>query len=134
MLMPRKTKYRKTQRGKIRGRACRGTQLAFGQYGLKAIDAGLIKAKQIEAACRAMTRFVKREGKIWIRIFPDKPMTFKGVEVSMGGGKGEVAYWAVPVKPGQIIFEMDGISQDAAQEALRRASYKLPIKVKFISR
>lgn len=134
MLLPRKVKHRKWQKGRNRGQAQTGAHVAFGAYGLKALGRARITARQIEAARRAMTRYIKKEGKIWIRIFPDKPITFKGVEVGMGSGKGSVDHYVMPIKPGRILFEMDGISEDVAREAMRRASFKLPIKTKFIKR
>ncbi|MBI4128520.1 MAG: 50S ribosomal protein L16 [Parcubacteria group bacterium] len=136
MLAPRKVKHRKWQKGRRRktGIASRGTALAFGAYGLKAEGIAWISSRQIEAARRTMIRFVQRGGKIWIRIFPDKPITEKGNEVPMGGGKGSPAYFVAPVKPGRIMFEMDGVTEDVAREALRRASHKLPVKARFISR
>lgn len=134
MLFPKKQKFRKAQRGRLKGEAKGGTSLAFGAYGLKTLDRGLISSRQIEAARRAITHFVKRGGKIWIRIFPDKPVTFKGVEVSMGGGKGDVVGYVAPVRPGRILFEIDGVSEAMAKEAFRRASHKLPVKTKFVKR
>jgi len=136
MLFPRKVKHRKWQKGRRRGRgkASRGYSLAFGAYGLKAQESCWLTARQIEAARRTMTRYVQRGGKIWIRVFPDKPITKKGVEVPMGGGKGSVDHYVVPILPGRIIFEMDGVPQEMAAEAMRRASYKLPIKTKFVVR
>ena len=112
----------------------RGTKLAFGSYGLKSLGRDWITARQIEAARRAMTRYVARGGKIWIRIFPDKPVTKKGAETPMGGGKGAVDHYVAPIKPGRILFEMDGVPKDLAEEAMRRASYKLPVKTKFITK
>jgi len=112
----------------------RGTKLTFGSYGLKSLGRAWLTARQIEAARRAMTRYVARGGKIWIRIFPDKPVTKKGAETPMGGGKGAVDHYVVPIKPGRILFEMDGVSKDLAEEAMRRASYKLPVKTKFITK
>jgi len=135
MLFPKKVKHRKWQKGRARGQeAKRGNYLAFGSYGLKALTDCWLTTRQIEAARRAMTRYVQRGGKIWIRAFPDKPVTKKGIEVPMGGGKGSVDHYVVPVKPGRIIFEMDGVSEEMAKEAMRRASYKLPIKTRFITR
>jgi large subunit ribosomal protein L16 len=136
MLVPRKVKHRKWQKGRRRakGKETRGTELSFGAYGLKAMAACWLTARQIEAARRAMTRYVQRGGKIWIRVFPDKPVTKKGTEVPMGGGKGSVDHYVAPVKPGRIIFEMDGVSEEMAKEAMRRAGHKLPIKTKFIIR
>jgi len=136
MLQPRKVKHRKWQkgRGRQRGVESRGTQLAFGGFGLKAIERGWLNTREIEAARRAMTRYIQRGGKIWIRIFPDKPITKKGTEVPMGGGKGAVDHFVAVVKPGRILFEMDGITFNIAQEALRLAANKLSIKTKFVSR
>ena len=134
MLQPKKTKYRKQQKGKLRGFATSGAKVSFGEFGLKAITRGRVTARQIEAARRAMTRYIKRGGKIWIRIFPDVPITKKPVEVRMGKGKGAPEYYACRVKPGRIIFEVDGISEEVARVALYKASAKLPIKTKFIKR
>jgi large subunit ribosomal protein L16 len=136
MLFPKKVKHRKWQKGrrKGKGKATRGNELSFGSFGLKAMEPYWLTARQIEAARRAMTRYVQRGGKIWIRVFPDKPVTKKGVEVPMGGGKGSVDHYVAPIKPGRIIFEMDGVPQEMAKEAMRRAGHKLPIKVKFITR
>ena len=136
MLIPKKVKHRKWHKGRRRfnGVETRGTELAFGSYGLKSLGRDWITARQIEAARRAMTRYVARGGKIWIRIFPDKPVTKKGAETPMGGGKGSVDHYVVPIKPGRILFEMDGVSKDLAEEAMRRASYKMPVKTKFITK
>ncbi len=134
MLSPKKVKYRKRQKGKMRGVARRGCNLNFGEFGLKAIDRGWLTAKQIEAARIAMTRHVKRGGKIWIRIFPDKPITKKPAEVRMGKGKGSPEGWVAVIKPGRILYEMSGVSREMAKEALRLASHKLPIKTKFVER
>lgn len=136
LLQPRKVKHRKWQkgRGRKRGLAWRGADLSFGNFGLKAIENGWLSVREIEAARRAMTRYVQRGGKIWIRIFADKPVTKKGTEVPMGGGKGSVDHYVVPIKPGRILFEMDGIPQDVAGEALRLAANKLSIKTKFVYR
>lgn len=133
MLMPKKTKWRKQQRGRMKGRASRGSTLAFGTYGLKALEPAWISSRQIEAARVAITRYIKRGGKLWIRIFPDKPVTVKPAETRMGKGKGNPEYWVAVVKPGKILFELEGVSGDVAEEALRLASYKLPIKTKFIT-
>lgn len=133
MLQPKKVKHRKWQRGRSRGRETRGTELAFGAYGLKSLEARWITARQIEAARRAMTHSIQRGGKIWIRIFPDKPVTRKPPEVTLGGGKGAVDHYVVPIKSGRILFEIDGVSAEAAREAMRLASHKLPVKTKFIS-
>lgn len=137
MLFPSKTKHRKTFRnrgGSNRGISRRGSSLAFGSFGLKAMGTKWITSRQIEAARRAMTRYVQRGGKIWIRVFPDKPVTKKGAEVPMGGGKGSVDHYVFPIKPGRIIFEMEGIEEGLAKEAIRRAAHKLPIKTKFVKR
>ena len=134
MLSPKKVKYRKRQKGKMRGVARRGGTLNFGEYGLQAADCGWLSSKQIEAARIAMTRHVKRGGKIWIRIFPDKPITKKPAEVRMGKGKGAPEGWVAIVKPGRILYEMTGVTREMAQEALRLASHKLPIKTKFVER
>ncbi len=136
MLTPKKVKHRKWQKGRRRGRGkeTRGTEIAFGSFGLKAMSGAWLTARQIEAARRAMTRYVQRGGKIWIRVFPDKPVTKKGIEVPMGGGKGSVDRYVAVIKPGRIIFEMDGVSQEMAKEAMRRAGHKLPTKTKFVTR
>ena len=133
MLMPKKVKHRKIHRGgEIRGVATKGNTVSFGSFGLKAMTSGLISARQIEAARRAMTRYVKRGGKIWIRIFPDKPMTKKGDETPMGKGKGSVDHFVARTKQGRVLFEMDGITEAIAKEAMRLASHKLNIKTKFV--
>ena len=134
MLSPRRTKYRKQHRGRMRGMAYRGNTLNFGDYALQAIEPSWITARQIEAARRAMTRYVKRGGKIWIRIFPDKPVTMRPAETRMGSGTGSPEFWVAVVKPGRIMFEMAGVSEDVAKEAMRLAAQKLPIKTKFITR
>ena len=134
MLQPKKSKYRKQFRGKRRGLAIRGSSLSFGDYGLKSQGCGWMTANQIEAARRALAHHTKREGKIWIRVFPDKPVTKKGIEVPMGGGKGSVDHYVMPIKPGRIIFEMDGVTEELAKEAMAKASHKLPVKTKFITR
>jgi len=134
MLQPRKTKYRKQFRGKMKGVASRGSTLAFGDYGLKSLGRGWLTAKQIEAARVAITHYTKRGGKIWIRVFPDKPITSKGLGVGMGAGKGDVVGYVAVVRPGKIIFELGGVTSDIAHEALRRAAAKLPFKTKIISR
>ncbi len=136
VLVPRKVKHRKWQKGRRRakGRALRGDRLSFGSFGLKALETKWITARQIEAARRAMTRFIQKQGKIWIRIFPDKPVTKKGAEVPMGKGKGAVDHFVAAVKPGRILFEMDGIPEEVAQEAIRLAAHKLPIKTKFVKK
>ncbi|HFE53893.1 MAG TPA: 50S ribosomal protein L16 [Bacteroidetes bacterium] len=134
MLMPKRVKYRKQQRGRMKGMAKRGYTVAFGSYALKALEPAWITARQIEAARVAITRHVKRGGRLWIRIFPDKPVTKKPLETRMGKGKGAPEYWVAVVKPGRIIFELDGVPEDVAREAMRLASHKLPIKTKFVTR
>jgi large subunit ribosomal protein L16 len=134
MLSPRKVKHRKCQKGVIRGKASAGTRVNFGKYGLKALGNCWMTSRQIEAARRAMTRFIKRGGKIWIRVFPDKPVTQKGEQSTMGSGKGAVDHYVAVIKPGMILFEMDGVAEDKAREAFRLASHKLPIKTSFIVR
>jgi large subunit ribosomal protein L16 len=135
MLMPRKVKFRKHQRGgKLKGVSKRGTDLAFGEFGMKAQTSGLINSKEIESARRAMTRYVQKGGKIWIRLFPDKPMTRKGSEVPMGKGKGNPEFFVAKVKPGKILFEMDGVERSVAKQAMRLASDKIRVKIKFISK
>ena len=134
MLQPKRTKYRKMQKGRIRGLSHKGNTVAFGTFGLKALEPLWITNRQIEAARIAMTRYVKREGKVWIRIFPDKPITKKPAEVRMGKGKGGLSHYVAVVKPGRILFEMDGISREAAEEALRLAAHKLPILTKVVVR
>ncbi|MBP9211245.1 MAG: 50S ribosomal protein L16 [Bacteroidetes bacterium] len=134
MLMPKRVKFRKAQRGRMSGVATRGASVAFGDYGLKAMEPGWITARQIEAARVALTRLMKREGKVWIRIFPDKPVTKKPAETRMGSGKGAPEFWVAVVKPGRIMFEVGGINKQLAQEALKLATHKLPIKTKFVSR
>ncbi len=132
MLQPKRTKYRKQQKGRLRGKAGRGTDLAFGSYGLQALETAYVTARQIEAARIAMTRHVKRGGRIWIRIFPDKPVSKKPAEVRMGKGKGTPEGWVAPVQAGRILYEMDGVSSDVAHEALRLASHKLPVKTRVV--
>lgn len=134
MLMPKRVKFRKAHRGNRRGMANRGNQVAFGQYGLKSMDAMWITDRQIEAARIAMTRYMKRDGKVWIRIFPDKPVTKKPAETRMGKGKGAPEFWVAVVQPGKIMFEIGGVSRQIAEEALRLASHKLPNKTKFVER
>jgi large subunit ribosomal protein L16 len=134
MLMPKKVKFRKQQKGKRRGKAWRGSTLSFGEYGLKVMECGYITDRQIEASRIAMTRFVKRGGKIWLRLFPDKPITKKPAEVRMGSGKGALDHWVAVVRPGKILFEMEGVSPETAQEAMRLASNKLPLRTKFVMR
>ena len=132
MLMPKKTKWRKQQRGRMRGKAYRGSTLSFGTYGLKALEPVCITSRQIESARVAITRHVKRGGKLWIRIFPDKPVTQKPAETRMGKGKGSPEYWIAVVKPGRILFELEGVSPEVAKEAMRLAAQKLPIKTRFV--
>jgi large subunit ribosomal protein L16 len=134
MLMPKKVKYRKQQRGRMKGKAWKGSSLEFGDYGLKTLDAAWLTDRQIEAARIAMTRFVKRGGKVWIRIFPDKPVTKKPAETRMGKGKGSPEYWVAPVKPGRILYEMEGVPEETAREAMRLAAQKLPVRTKFVAR
>ncbi|EQD54483.1 MAG: 50S ribosomal protein L16 [Gammaproteobacteria bacterium] len=134
MLQPKRTKYRKQQKGRNRGLATRGQTVAFGEFGLKAAEAGLVTARQIEAARRAITHHVKRGGKIWIRVFPDVPVTRKPLEVRMGSGKGNVEYWAARIRPGFVLYEMEGVSETTAREALKLAAAKLPIRTLFVSR
>ena len=134
MLQPKKTKFRKAQKGRNRGVAHRGSSITFGSFALKTLEPGWITSRQIEASRIAVTRYMKREGKVWIRIFPDKPVTSKPAEVRMGKGKGAPEYWAATVSPGRILFEVDGIDLDLAKEALRLAAQKLPIKTKFVTR
>ena len=134
MLQPKKTKYRKMQKGRMKGNAQRGHQLAFGSFGIKALEETWITSRQIEAARIAVTRYMKRQGQVWIRIFPDKPVTSKPAEVRMGKGKGAPDYWAAVVRPGRVLFECEGVSKEIAQEALRLAAQKLPIKTKFVVR
>jgi large subunit ribosomal protein L16 len=134
MLMPKKVKYRKQQKGKRRGKAWRGSTLSFGEYGLKVMECGYITDRQIEASRIAMTRFIKRGGKIWLRLFPDKPITKKPAEVRMGSGKGALDHWVAVVRPGKILFEMEGVTPQVAAEAMRLASHKLPLKTKFVQR
>ena len=134
MLMPKKVKFRKQQKGKRRGKAWRGSTLSFGEYGLKVMECGYITDRQIEASRIAMTRFIKRGGKIWLRLFPDKPITKKPAEVRMGSGKGALDHWVAVVRPGKILFEMEGVAPDVAAEAMRLASHKLPLRTKFVQR
>ena len=133
-LMPKRVKYRKAQRGRRAGKATRGNAVVFGEYGIKSLEAAWITQRQIEAARIAITREMKRDGKVWIRIFPDKPFTKKPLEVRMGSGKGAPEYWVAVVKPGTILFEVGGVNEKLAQEAIRLASHKLPIKTKFVKR
>jgi len=132
MLMPKRVKYRKQMRGRMRGRASRGAEISFGEYGLQALEPCWMTSRQIEAARRAIVRYVRRGGKLWIRVFPDKPVTAKPAETRMGSGKGSVDHWVAVVKPGRIIFEITGVSEEAAKEALRLGSHKLPIKTQFV--
>ena len=134
MLMPKRVKFRRVQRGRLKGKASRGTTISNGQYGLVALEPAWITSNQIEAARIAMTRYTKRGGKVWIKIFPDKPITEKPAETRMGSGKGSPEYWVAVVKPGRIMFEMDGVAEDVAREAMRLAGHKLPIKTKFITK
>ncbi len=134
MLQPKRTKFRKTQKGRIKGLAYRGSDITAGSFGLKTLDEGFITSRQIEAARIALTRYMKREGKVWIRIFPDKPMTSKPAEVRMGKGKGAPSHWVAVVKPGRIMFEAEGVPLAVAKEALRLAAQKLPVKTKFVVR
>jgi len=134
MLMPKKVKFRKQQRGRRRGKAWRGSEVSFGEYGLKAMETCWMTARQIEAARIAMTRFIKRGGKVWVRVFPDKPVTKKPAETRMGKGKGAPEFWVAVVKPGKILFEMEGVTQTEARQAMDRAAAKLPIKTRFAMR
>ncbi|MDP3024463.1 MAG: 50S ribosomal protein L16 [candidate division Zixibacteria bacterium] len=134
MLMPKRVKYRKQQRGKRRGKALRGSHIDFGEYGLKALEPAWLTDRQIEAARVALTRFIKRGGKVWIRVFPDKPVTVKPAETRMGKGKGNPEYWVAVVKPGRILFELEGVTPEIAKEAFDLAAHKLPIKTKMVSR
>jgi large subunit ribosomal protein L16 len=132
MLMPKRVKFRRVQRGRLKGKASRGNRITNGQYGLVATEPAWITSNQIEAARIAMTRYIKRGGQVWIKIFPDKPITEKPAETRMGSGKGSPEYWVAVVKPGRVMFEMDGVAEDVAREAMRLASHKLPIKCKFM--
>lgn len=134
MLQPKRTKYRKQQKGRNRGLAQVGNTVAFGDYGLKAVSRGRLTARQIEAARRAITRYVRRGGKIWIRVFPDLPVSRKPLEVRMGSGKGNVEYWVARIQPGRVLYEMEGVSEEVAREALRLAASKLPVRTVFVSR
>ena len=134
MLQPKKTKYRKQQKGRLKGLAQRGSSISFGSFGIKTLEEGWITSRQIEAARIAMTRYMKREGKVWIRIFPDKPVTKKPLEVRMGKGKGGLSHYVATIKPGRVLFELDGVPIEVAQEALRLAAQKLPVKTKFVTR
>ena len=134
MLMPKKVKFRKQQKGRMRGKAWRGSTLAFGDFGLKVLECGYVTDRQIEAARVAMTRFIKRGGKVWIRLFPDKPITKKPAETRMGKGKGAPEEWVAVVRPGKILFEMEGVTTEIAEAAFRLAAHKIPMKTKFVSR
>ncbi len=134
MLQPKRTKFRKQHKGRNRGLAQRGSSVSFGEYGLKTIDRGRLTSRQIEAARRAMTRHVKRGGKIWIRVFPDKPITKKPLEVRQGKGKGNVEYWVALIQPGKVLYEMSGVTEEVAREAFDRASAKLPVRTAFVTR
>jgi large subunit ribosomal protein L16 len=134
MLMPKKVKYRKVQRGRMKGKAWRGSTISFGEYALKAMECGWITSRQIEAARIAMTRFIKRGGKVWIRLFPDKPITKKPAETRMGKGKGAPEEWVAVIRPGKILFEMEGVGPEIAQQAMRLAAHKIPLTTKFIAR
>ncbi len=134
MLMPKRVKYRRVHRGRLKGKAMRGNTLAYGDYGLVALEGAWITSNQIEAARIAMTRYIRRGGQVWIKVFPDKPITEKPAETRMGSGKGSVDHWVAVVKPGRIMFEMNGVAEEVAREAMRLAMHKLPIKCKFISK
>jgi large subunit ribosomal protein L16 len=134
MLMPKRVKYRKQMRGRMRGKASRGAEISFGEYGLQALEPCWMTSRQLEAARRAIVRYVRRGGKLWIRVFPDKPVTAKPAETRMGGGKGSVDHWVVVIKPGRVLFEIAGVSEEDAKEAMRLASHKLPIKTQFVRR
>ena len=134
MLMPKRVKFRKRQRGRMKGKALAGNEVAFGEYGLKALEPGWITSQQLEAARVALTRHVRRGGKIWVRVFPDRPVTKKPAETRMGKGKGNPEYWVAVVHPGRVLFELEGIPRDIAQEAMRLAGHKLPIRTKFVER
>ena len=132
MLLPKRVKYRRVMRGRMTGKATRGNKVTYGSFGLQALESGWIKSNQIEAARIAMTRYIKRGGQVWIKIFPDKPVTEKPAETRMGSGKGSPEYWVAVVKPGRVMFEIDGVPEETAREAMRLASHKLPIKCKFV--
>ncbi|MGY8940851.1 MAG: 50S ribosomal protein L16 [Flavobacteriales bacterium] len=134
MLQPKRTKYRKMQKGRVRGLAQRGITIAYGSFGIKTLEVGFISSRQIEASRIAINRYMKREGQVWIRIFPDKPITSKPAEVRMGKGKGAPSHWVAPVRPGRVMFEVDGVPMDTAMEALRLGAQKLPVKCKFVVR
>ena len=134
MLQPKRTKFRKMQKGRVRGLAHRGSTVAYGSFAIKTLEVGFTTSRQIEAARIAINRYMKREGQVWIRIFPDKPITSKPLEVRMGKGKGAVSHWVAPVKPGRVMFEVDGVPEAIAQEALRLGAQKLPVRCKFVAR
>ena len=134
MLQPKRTKFRKQHKGRNRGNATSGNQVSFGEYGLKTTTRGLLTARQIEAARRAINRYIKRGGKVWIRVFPDKPITRKPLEVRMGSGKGAVEFWAMPIQPGRVLYEVEGVSEEVAREAFRLAAAKLPVQTTFVTR
>jgi large subunit ribosomal protein L16 len=134
MLMPKRVKYRKQMRGRMKGKATRGAEVAFGEYGLQALEPFWMTSRQIEAARRAIVRYVRRGGKVWIRVFPDKPVTAKPAETRMGSGKGSVDHWVAVIKPGRVLFEIAGVPEDAAKEAMRLAGHKLPVKTQFVRR
>lgn len=134
MLMPKRVKYRKAHRGRMKGRASRGTKISFGEYGLQAVEPCWMTSRQIEAARRAIVRFVRRGGKLWIRVFPDKPVTVKPAETRMGSGKGNVDHWVAVVKPGRVLFEIGGVPEDVARDAMRLASHKLPVRTQFVAK
>ena len=134
MLMPKRVKYRKQMRGRMKGKECRGVELTFGEYGLQALEPGWVTARQIEAARRTLVRYMKRRGKVWIRIFPDKPITKKPAETRMGKGKGAPEEWVCVIKPARILYEMEGVPEEVAREAMRLASHKLPIRTRFVIR
>lgn len=134
MLMPKRVKYRKMQRGRLRGMAQRGNQISFGTYGLQAVESHYITSRQIEAARRAIMRYIRRGGKVWIRVFPDKPYTKRAAETRMGSGKGNVEHWVAPVRPGKVLFEIAGVREDLAREAMRLAAHKLPMRTQFVAR
>jgi large subunit ribosomal protein L16 len=134
MLQPKRTKYRKMMKGRNRGLALRGNKVSFGEYGLKSVDRGRLTSRQIEAARRALTRFIKRGGRVWIRVFPDKPVSKKPLEVRMGSGKGNVEYWVAEIKPGAVLYEMEGVNEQEAREAFKLAAAKLPVRTTFVAR
>lgn len=134
MLMPKRTKFRKMMKGRLRGKAARGTEVSFGTFGLQALTSGFITSRQIEAGRIAVTRHVKRGGKVWIRIFPDKPITSKPLETRMGKGKGNVEYWVAPVQAGRVLYEIDGVTEEVAREAMRLAMHKMPVQCRFVKR